>query len=101
MFPPRCCDRPCRARELLRSVSGRPGPCVGSPSRRKFPYRFLPELLAGRGQIGLNGTSERLKLRKTLHLADSIRCGNRFRENPPPGTRINFSILSFLQWVCV
>jgi hypothetical protein len=36
--------------------------------------------------MGPNGGSKRLKLRKTLHLADSIRCGNRSRENPPPGT---------------
>ena len=33
-------------------------------------------------QMGLNGSPKRLKLRKTLHLADTIRCGNRFRENP-------------------
>ena len=38
--------------------------------------------------MGPNGGPKRLKLRKTLHLADSIRCGNRSRENPPPGTSL-------------
>jgi hypothetical protein len=51
-----------------------------------FPYHFLPELLAGRGQIELNLTAIDLKLRKTLHLADTIRGGKRIQENPPPGT---------------
>ncbi len=66
------------------------------PQRRRrwgfswgFPYRFLPELLAGECQMGPNGGPKRLKLRKTLHLADSIRCGNRSRENPPPGTSLS------------
>src|SRR5208283_201201 len=49
------------------------------------------------GQIGLNGTSERLKLRKTLHLADSIGCGNRFQENPPPGTNTSITSLPALR----
>ena len=42
--------------------------------------------------MGLNGSPKRLKLRKTLHLADSIRCGNRFRENPPPGTNSDVTV---------
>ena len=97
MFPPRCCDRPCRARELLRSVSSRPEPRGEAPSRG-FSYRFLPELLAGECQIGRNGTLERLKLRKTLHLADTITCGKWIQENPPPGTTPKPPLKSISSW---
>jgi hypothetical protein len=54
-----------------------------------FPYRLLPFFLSRRCQIGLNGSPKRLNLRKTLHLADAKGCGNRFQENPPPGTILN------------
>jgi len=49
-------------------------------------YRFLPKMSAGGRQIGLNLTTKRLKLRKTLHLADTIGDGTRIQQNPPPGT---------------
>jgi hypothetical protein len=54
-------------------------------------YRFLPEISAGGRQIGLNLTTKRLKLRKTLHLADTIGGGKRIQENPPPGTSPKYS----------
>ena len=38
--------------------------------------------------MGLNGSPKRLKLRKTLHLADTIGGGKRIQENPPPGTNV-------------
>jgi hypothetical protein len=53
-----------------------------------FPYRFLPEISAEEGQIGLNRALEKVKLRKTLHVAGSIGGGKRIQENPPPGTTI-------------
>jgi hypothetical protein len=52
-----------------------------------FPYRFLPEISAEDGQIGRNRGAKRLKLRKTLHLADTIGGGKRIQETPPPGTK--------------
>jgi hypothetical protein len=53
-----------------------------------FPYRFLPFFQPGRCQNGCNGGTKKLKLRKTLHLADTIGGGKRIQENPPPGTSI-------------
>jgi hypothetical protein len=44
-----------------------------------FPYRFLPFFLSRRCQIGLNGSTKRLKLRKTLHLPDTIGGGERIQ----------------------
>ena len=57
-------------------------------------YRFLPKMSAGGRQIGLNLTTKRLKLRKTLHLADTIGGGKRIQENPPPGTKPNLRRMS-------
>jgi hypothetical protein len=57
-----------------------------SKSPWSFPYRFLPEISAEEGQNRRSRGSKRLKLRKTLHLADTIRGGKRIQENPPPGT---------------
>ena len=42
-------------------------------SRRRFPNRFLPFFLSRRCQIGRNGSTKRLKLRKTLQLAGDRR----------------------------
>jgi hypothetical protein len=55
------------------------------------PYRFLPFSQPERCQNGRNRGTQRLKLRKTLHLADTIGGGKRIQENPPPGTS-NFGI---------
>jgi hypothetical protein len=60
-----------------------------------LPYRFLPEISPSGGQIGLNGG----KLRKTLHLLDTIGGGKRIQENPPPGTKINCFRLNDLQFL--
>jgi hypothetical protein len=54
--------------------------------RGDFPYRFLPKIQVEGGQIGRSSGTKRLKLRKTLHLADTIGGGKRIQENPPPGT---------------
>jgi len=59
--------------------------------RRKpseFPYRFLPFFQPERCQTGCNGGTKKLKLRKTLHLADTIGGGKPIQENPPPGTSL-------------
>jgi len=53
-----------------------------------FPYHFLPEISPRGGQIGRSRGTKRLKLRKTLHLADTIGGGKPIQENPPPGTTI-------------
>jgi len=62
----------------------------GRPNRRQigaeFPYRFLPFFQRERCQIGPSRGTKKLKLRKTLHLADTIGDGKRSQENPPPGT---------------
>lgn len=51
-------------------------------------YYFLLFFLSRRCQIELNGGTEKLKLRKTLHLPDTIGGGKRVQENPPPGTSL-------------
>jgi len=53
----------------------------------RFSYRFLPFLRRERSQNGRSGSIKKLKLRKTLHLADTIGRGKCVQENPPPGTK--------------
>ena len=55
-----------------------------SPARTpwNFPYRFLLLLQQERCQTGRSRGTKRLKLRKTLHLADTIGGGKRIQENP-------------------
>ena len=60
---------------------GRATPSVGVAGvfLGDFPYRFLPFFLSRRCQIGRNGSTKRLKLRKTLQLADTIGGGKRIQ----------------------
>ncbi len=62
-----------------------------------FPYRFLPEMSAEERQNRRSRGTKRLKLRKTLHLADTIGGGKRIQENPPPGA-IDSKEVIFIPW---
>ena len=55
--------------------------------RGDFPTVSYRKCRLQEGQIGRNGSTKKLKLRKTLHLADTIGGGKRIQENPPPGTK--------------
>jgi len=46
-------------------------------------------------------TTKRLKLLKTLHLADTIGGGKWIQENPPPGTRsLSFAFSAAAAFTC-
>jgi len=63
--------------------------------RGDFPYHFLPEISAEKGQIGSCLRLINLKCRKTLHLADTLDLWKGILENPPPGTTESKEVSSF------